>query len=133
MSMHPDLEPWIAELAPRLGLRPDEVPIQLLLDVARDVAHDAVRPGAPVSTFMIGLALGRADIATTDDAQRAIADALAARGSRDGASGAVAEPVATTTTARPDEADEAITTEPDEHTAEADAAGIGGDDDGSGA
>lgn len=78
MTLPPDLEPWIAELAPRLGLNDDEVPAQDILDIARDVAHDAVRPGAPVSAFMVGLALGRGDIASTDAGVQAVADALGA-------------------------------------------------------
>lgn len=58
-GMHPDLEPWVAQLAPQLGVDPEQVPLESILDMARDVAHEVVRPGAPVTAFMIGLALGQ--------------------------------------------------------------------------
>ncbi|MFI5495511.1 DUF6457 domain-containing protein [Actinoplanes sp. NPDC051859] len=31
----------------------------LVLDVARDVAHNVVRPGAPISAYLMGIAVGR--------------------------------------------------------------------------
>ncbi len=34
---------------------------RLVLDLARDVAHDVARPAAPLTTFLVGLAAGRAD------------------------------------------------------------------------
>lgn len=58
-GMHPDLEPWVAQLAPQLGVDPEQVPLESILGMARDVAHEVVRPGAPVTAFMIGLALGQ--------------------------------------------------------------------------
>lgn len=58
-GMHPDLEPWVAHLAPQLGVDPEQVPLESILDMARDVAHEVVRPGAPVTAFMIGFALGQ--------------------------------------------------------------------------
>ncbi|WP_225734961.1 DUF6457 domain-containing protein [Pseudoclavibacter endophyticus] len=76
--MPPELEPWISELAPRLGLTGDDVPTQAVLDIARDVAHGAVRPGAPVSTFMVGLALGRGDLGSPEAGVEAVGEALAA-------------------------------------------------------
>ncbi|MFC5929247.1 molybdenum cofactor guanylyltransferase [Cryobacterium melibiosiphilum] len=50
------LDAWLFALATKLGLDPDEIPVGLLLDVARDVAHNVARPAAPLSTFLVGLA-----------------------------------------------------------------------------
>lgn len=65
-QLHPDLLPWVEVAATELGLTADEVPVEVILDLARDVAHGAVRPGAPVTAFMLGYALaaGRIDSAT---------------------------------------------------------------------
>ena len=52
---------------------------RLLLDCARDVAHSTQRRYAPLSTFMIGLALGQAGEPDRHSAlQRAIDDLTAA-------------------------------------------------------
>ena len=38
---------------------------QAVLDLARDVAHGVMRPAAPLTTFLLGLAVGRgADLPT---------------------------------------------------------------------
>lgn len=54
-----ELEEWIAAAGSELGIDPAEVPAGAVLDVARDVAHGVVRPGAPVSAYLMGLAVGR--------------------------------------------------------------------------
>jgi hypothetical protein len=53
------LDAWIAAACDELGLRPDEVEAKAVLDVARDVAHQVIRPGAPVSAYLMGVAVGR--------------------------------------------------------------------------
>ena len=53
-----ELEAWIAELGEVLGVDPSAVDVNLLLDVARDAAHNVARPAAPLTTFMVGLAAG---------------------------------------------------------------------------
>ncbi|GAA2578410.1 hypothetical protein GCM10010435_63420 [Winogradskya consettensis] len=53
------LEEWIREASAELGLSPADVEHHLVLDVARDVAHNVVRPGAPVTAYLLGLAVGR--------------------------------------------------------------------------
>lgn len=55
------LNAWLAKASEKLelGLEADEVPIALILDVAADVAHSVARPAAPLSTFLLGLALGQ--------------------------------------------------------------------------
>ena len=50
---------WLDEASAALGLT-GAVPQTLLLDLARDVAHGVARPGAPLTTFLVGLAAGRA-------------------------------------------------------------------------
>lgn len=74
----PEVEAWIAELGPRLGIAASEVPTHVILEIARDVAHGAVRPGAPVSAFMVGLALGLGHLATPEQGAQAVAGALEA-------------------------------------------------------
>jgi molybdopterin-guanine dinucleotide biosynthesis protein A len=53
------LDAWAEALRERLGFGPDELPVSLILDLARDVANDVTRPAAPLSTFAAGLAAGR--------------------------------------------------------------------------
>ncbi len=56
------LDEWLVDAATRLGL--DEATgalhRDLVLDLARDVAHGVARPAAPLTTFLLGLAAGRA-------------------------------------------------------------------------
>ncbi len=49
---------WIRRMTEELGLDPD-VDVRLVLDVARESAHRVARPAAPVTTFLLGVALGR--------------------------------------------------------------------------
>ena len=53
------LDDWLAAAAAELGISEADVPIGLVLDIAADVAHGVARPAAPLSTFLVGLALGR--------------------------------------------------------------------------
>ena len=41
-----------------LGLDPADVPVQAVLDLARVAAHQVERPAAPLSAFMLGVAVG---------------------------------------------------------------------------
>lgn len=59
-----DLEEWYAAVARQLDV-PDAVgweraPV-VVLDLARDVAHGVERPAAPLTSFLLGVAVGRAD------------------------------------------------------------------------
>lgn len=58
MTTPPTLPTWAAELAAALGLTA-VVPVKQLLEVARDAAHRVERPAAPITTFLVGLAVGR--------------------------------------------------------------------------
>ena len=53
------LDRWTAELAEALDVEA-AFDRNLILDVARDSAHRIARPAAPLTTFMVGLAAGRA-------------------------------------------------------------------------
>lgn len=53
------LDDWSAALAERFGLTEGDVPIALILDLARDVANGVARPAAPLSAFVAGLVAGR--------------------------------------------------------------------------
>lgn len=52
------VQEWVEQLAPVLGLDADEVPINLLLGLTGQVAHGVTRPAGPVTTFLLGLAVG---------------------------------------------------------------------------
>lgn len=77
---------WPEQLAEALGepaLTADEV--GTLLDVARDVAHGTERRYAPLSTFLLGIALGRRDAGDrTVELERLAADVDRLLRDRDG-------------------------------------------------
>jgi hypothetical protein len=54
------LDEWAALAADELGVEaPDAATQRLVLDVAREVAHNVMRPGAPLTAYLIGVAVGR--------------------------------------------------------------------------
>jgi hypothetical protein len=53
------LDDWVAAACTELGLGPDDAQTKLVLDLARDVAHGVLRPGAPVTAYLMGVAVGR--------------------------------------------------------------------------
>ncbi|MBM0278798.1 DUF6457 domain-containing protein [Micromonospora tarensis] len=53
------LDDWVTAVCAELELDPAGVPVPAVLDLARDVAHQVVRPGAPVTAYLLGLAVGR--------------------------------------------------------------------------
>jgi hypothetical protein len=54
-----ELDRWVAAASAELGLRPGDVDATAVLDVARDVAHQVLRPGAPLTAYLMGVAVGR--------------------------------------------------------------------------
>lgn len=54
-----NLNEWTEAACAELGLDAVDANVKLVLDLARDVAHSVVRPGAPVSAYLLGLAVGR--------------------------------------------------------------------------
>jgi hypothetical protein len=63
-----NLHDWIDELCDVLDLELD-VDESLILDVAREAAHNVERPAAPVSTFLLGYAAAQSD-ADPDELER---------------------------------------------------------------
>jgi hypothetical protein len=53
-----ELEEWVTKASTELGLS-EHVDLELLLDVAREVAHGVERRAAPVTTYLLGVAVGR--------------------------------------------------------------------------
>jgi len=78
------LDDWMATVAAELGLNDLDVDVEQVLDLAADAAHAVVRPAAPLTTFVAGLAAGRAG-GSADDVREAIdaASALCLRASED--------------------------------------------------
>lgn len=54
------LNEWLAAAADALGVDPATVSIAGVLKTAADVAHGVARPAAPLTTFLLGVAVGRA-------------------------------------------------------------------------
>jgi len=55
------LESWIDEVSAALALPPESFDTALrdeLLDVTRDVAHGVARVAGPLTTYLVGLAVG---------------------------------------------------------------------------
>lgn len=53
------LDDWVTAACAELGLDPAQVPVPAVLDLAKEVAHQVLRPGAPVTAYLLGLAVGR--------------------------------------------------------------------------
>lgn len=53
------LDDWLEALTEHLGIDALDVPIAELLDATRVIAHDVARPAAPLSTFVLGVAVAR--------------------------------------------------------------------------
>ncbi|HST66981.1 MAG TPA: DUF6457 domain-containing protein [Mycobacteriales bacterium] len=56
------LEDWTAAVVAELGIADlvDERTRDLVLDMTKDVAHGVARPAAPLTAYLMGLAVGRA-------------------------------------------------------------------------
>ena len=63
-----DLDDWLSAVCAEFGLDP-AVATDVVLDVARDVAHGVERPAAPLTTFLLGRAV-EAGVPLTDAAAR---------------------------------------------------------------
>lgn len=79
MTDGPTLDSWLHELCEALGVPAHLAEHRdLILDVARDAAHAIARPAAPLTTFLVGYAAGRADSSSGVESAAAIATAKAA-------------------------------------------------------
>jgi hypothetical protein len=57
-----ELKQWLTTLSAELGtsdVTMDDAAIRTLLDLARDSAHEVERVAAPLTTFLVGIAVGR--------------------------------------------------------------------------
>lgn len=70
------LAAWADDVGRELGLELT-VDVEVVLDLAGDAAHGVVRPAAPLTTFLVGVAVGRG--ARLDDAVQAVGRVLARR------------------------------------------------------
>lgn len=73
-----DLDRWLEQAGPALDIEQDVLDRVSgpLLDMVRDVAHHAVRPGAPLTAFLVGLSAGR-EITRGADAEAIAAEVFA--------------------------------------------------------
>lgn len=53
------LQSWTEAASAELGLDPAVCDARAVLDLARDVAHQVDRPAAPLTAFLLGLAVGQ--------------------------------------------------------------------------
>jgi hypothetical protein len=53
------LDDWTVALCAELGLDPGEASQRTVLDLARVVAHSVDRPAAPLTAYLVGVAIGR--------------------------------------------------------------------------
>ncbi|MFP5282413.1 MAG: DUF6457 domain-containing protein [Actinomycetes bacterium] len=79
-----DLKEWLATLSAAIGT--DDVPLgedtlHTLLDLARDSAHGVERVAAPLTTYLVGVAVGRG---ASLDSVASTATALAVGGTTGG-------------------------------------------------
>jgi hypothetical protein len=75
-----ELDAWVAAASRELGLKPGDVQPTVVLDVARDVARQVLRPAAPLTAYLMGVAVGRgADPADAAARIRALAQAWPTR------------------------------------------------------
>jgi len=49
---------WITAACAELGIDEGVVDERIILDLARDVAHQVDRPAAPMTAFLLGVAVG---------------------------------------------------------------------------
>ena len=52
------LDDWAVAACAELGIEPAAVDIRQILDLARVAAHQVDRPAAPVTAYLLGLAVG---------------------------------------------------------------------------
>jgi len=68
------LDDWTDALCAELGLDPGDVDQQTVLNLARVAAHSVDRPAAPLTTYLLGLAVGRGQpLAETADRLKQVA------------------------------------------------------------
>jgi len=71
------LKEWVERVCRELDISDAVSPAAMqsrVLDMSRDVAHDVARPAAPLTAYLLGLAVGRTDDpeATADELARQV-------------------------------------------------------------
>ena len=61
------MDEWVTQACDALDIE-DDVDVDLILGIARDVAHGVERRAAPLTTYLMGVAVGRAGGGTTAEA-----------------------------------------------------------------
>ena len=69
------LDRWTEAACAELGVDPAEVSARTVLDLARDAAHQVERPAAPLTAFILGLAVGHGQ--PLEEAARRLTDLTA--------------------------------------------------------
>ena len=73
-------EAYVERISDALGIDPAQVPIDEILDLTRIVAHQGIRPMAPVSVYVLALAVAASPGADRDELRQTL---LAAGGFAD--------------------------------------------------
>jgi len=55
------LESWTEAVCAEFGIDPSATATRAVLDVTRDVAHQVARPAAPLTAYLLGIAVGRGE------------------------------------------------------------------------
>ena len=53
------MDDWTAAVCADLGLDASAADLRAVLDLTRDVAHGVARPAAPLTAYLVGVAVGR--------------------------------------------------------------------------
>lgn len=85
------LESWTEAVCAEFGIEPSAAATRAVLDVTRDVAHEVARPAAPLTAYLLGVAVGRGQ-ALPDASDRIRALAAGWAGSTDPPAGREAGP-----------------------------------------
>nr|BFE80141.1 hypothetical protein GCM10020093_027420 [Planobispora longispora] len=59
------LAEWTALVCEELGVDPEKIDRDMLLDLTKEVAHGVARPAAPLTAYLLGLAQGRGRLRPT--------------------------------------------------------------------
>jgi hypothetical protein len=76
------LQAWTEAACAELGIDPATAPARVVLDLARDVAHQIERPAAPLTAYLLGVAVGQGQ--QPDTAARKLQELAASWPSADG-------------------------------------------------
>jgi Domain of unknown function (DUF6457) len=52
------LQDWTEAVCAELGVQADDAAVRAILELTRAVAHQVERPAAPVTSYLLGLAVG---------------------------------------------------------------------------